>query len=234
VWHRRDPRIKATVPLDGSSWVLWWHELRRVRVPSLILGEEWDAQQDLNARQHAAFSGFPNLRVDVLPSRHDPSFTNVCQWLRLLGEVGWFLPETRDAYLSFLECDASYLISPAEAHRLVTKYMVAFLKVNLLGDPRYAPLLVPPLANERESNLGFVAAELPWLGIPREERDCCYGFFLHARSPGRARADKNPYAPCCNLEGGQCRTSAALRGGTAQPGLLPGPFRLTLTPGPRR
>lgn len=227
-----DPRIKAIVSLDGSSWVLLWHELHRVRVPSLFLGEEWDMQQDLNARPHAAFSGFPNLRVDVLRSAHLPSFTNICEWVRLMGELGWLLPETRDAYLSIAECDASYLINPAEAQRLITKYMVAFLKVNLVGDLRYAPLLVPPFANEREPNLGFVATELPWLGIPAEERDCCFGYFLHARSPERARADKNPWSPCCNLEGGQCRAAAARRGEAAQPSLLPGPFRSKLTPGP--
>jgi hypothetical protein len=96
-----------------------------------------------NARPHAAFSGFPNLRVDVLHSAHVPSFSGNCETARFLGQAGFFLPETVDALLSSWECDAPYLIAPAVAHGLITKYMVAFLKVNLVGDLRYAPLLVP-------------------------------------------------------------------------------------------
>jgi hypothetical protein len=191
-----DPRIKAIVTLDGSAWVLWWRELHRIHVPSLILGEDWDAVQVDNIRPHAAFSGFPNLRVDVLHSAHVPSFSGLCDTARLLGQVGFLLPETADLWRSSSECDAPYLIAPAVAHGLITKYMVAFLKVNLAGDLRYAPLLVPARANQREPNLGFVASELPKLGIPPDERECRFGYFPHARSRERLQTDKEYWVTC--------------------------------------
>ena len=191
-----DPRIKAIVELDGSAWVLWWRELHRVHVPSLILGQDWDRVQWDNARPHAAFSGFPNLRVDVLHSAHRPSFSGFCESARLLGQVGFLRPETVDQWLSSSECDAPYLIAPAVAHGLITKYMVAFLKVNLAGDLRYAPPLVPALANRREPDLGFVASEWPRLGIPPDERECRFGYFPQARSRERLQADKEYWVPC--------------------------------------
>jgi hypothetical protein len=191
-----DPRIKAIVELDGSAWVLWWRELQRVHVPSLILGEDWDTVQVDNIRPHAAFAGFPNLRVDVLHSAHVPTFTSKCDAMTLLGQLGFLRQETLDGLRSFNECDRPNLIAPAVAHGLITKYMVAFLKVSLEGDLRYAPLLVPAYANSREPNLGFVASELPKLGIPPEERDCRFGYFPHARSRERLAADKEYWVSC--------------------------------------
>jgi hypothetical protein len=192
-----DPRIKAIVDLDGAAWVLWWRELQRVRVPSLILGEDLDSIQGVdNIRPHAAFAGFPNLRVDVPHSAHVPTFTGNCDAMNLLGQVGFFRQETLDGQRSFFDCDRPNLIAPAVAHGLITKYMVTFLKVNLAGDLRYAPLLVPALANRREPDLGFVASELPKLGVPPEERDCRFGYFPYARSRERLQADKEYWVPC--------------------------------------
>ena len=101
-----------------------------------------------------------------------------------------------DAWRSSSECDAPYLIRPSVAHGLITKYMVAFLKVNLAGDLRYAPLLVPARANQHEPNLGFVASERPKLGVPPDERDCRFGYFPHARSRERLQTDKEYWVTC--------------------------------------
>jgi predicted dienelactone hydrolase len=191
-----DPRIKAIVDLDGSAWVLWWRELHRVHVPSLILGEDWDTVQVDNIRPHAAFSGFPNLRVDVLHSAHRPSFSGYCETTRFLGQLGFLRPETVDEWLASGECDVPQQIARDVAHGLITKYMVAFLKANLAGDARYAPLLVPAVANGQEPNLGFVASERPGLGVPREERDCTFGYFPQARSKERLQADKEYWVSC--------------------------------------
>jgi hypothetical protein len=156
-----------------------------------------------------------------------------CEATRVLGQVGFLLPETVALWLSSAECDAPYLIAPAVAHALISKYMVAFLKVTLSGDLRYAPLLVPVSANEREPDLGFVAAEFPRLGIPPEDRDCCFGYFPHARSLDRLRDDKNPWTnPCCVIEAAQCGAAQEALGPQALARPAPPPGARPLFPVP--
>ncbi len=192
-----DPRIKALVELDGSAWVLWWRELQRVHVPSLILGEDLDSVQGVdNIRPHAAFSGFPNLRVDVPHSAHRPSFSGYCEATLLLGQTGFLRPETVASRLGDWQCNDASLIARPVVHGLMTEYMVAFLKATLAGDLRYAPLLVPALANALEPDLGFVLSERPTLGVPADQRECRFGYFPYARSRERGIADKEYWVPC--------------------------------------
>ncbi len=107
--------------------------------------------------------------------------------------------------------------------------MVAFLKATLVGDLRYAPYLVPSLGNKREPGLGFVAAELPWLGIAPEDRDCCYGFFARARSLERYRESKNQLTMCCPAQTAETASAAATEacpdGFEGERLLLPGSLR---------
>ncbi len=88
-----DPRIRAIVPLDGSSQLLYFDELSRVVVPALGIGEEWsylaiDAGWEAwQARHHAAFSGKPAYRVDVFNSNHQ-SFSDMCESIHVLTDLG--------------------------------------------------------------------------------------------------------------------------------------------------
>ena len=121
--------------LDASNFLLRFEELELVTVPSLAMGRDPEtllAQRAnygaaLQARQHAAFRGSPNYRVDVIDSRHAASFTNVCEHTLAELAAGKITQATADATLPLFECYVSTAIAPAEAHRLVTAYFVSFL-----------------------------------------------------------------------------------------------------------
>ena len=130
-----DPRFAALVTLDASNFLLRFEELELVTAPSLAMGRDPEtllAQRAnygaaLQARQHAAFRGSPNYRVDVIDSRHGASFTNVCEHTLVELATGKITQATADATLALFECYVSTAIQPAEAHRLVTAYLVSFL-----------------------------------------------------------------------------------------------------------
>ena len=50
---------------DGSSQILWFHELAQVSVPAIVIGQPWENVGAWHAREHAAISAQPNYRVDV-------------------------------------------------------------------------------------------------------------------------------------------------------------------------
>ena len=130
-----DPRFAALVTLDASNFLLRFEELELVTVPSLAMGRDPEtlvAQRAnygaaFQARQHAAFRGSPNYRVDVIDSRHAASFTNVCEQTLVELAAGMITQAAADATLAVFECAASTAIAPAEGHRLVTAYLVSFL-----------------------------------------------------------------------------------------------------------
>lgn len=130
-----DPRFVALAVLDASNFLLRFEELELVNNPALSMGRDPDtlvAQRAtygaaLQARQHAAFRGLPNYRVDVLNSRHGASFTNICEHTRVELTAGKITQADADATLAAFECLDSNAIAPAEAHRLVTAYLISFL-----------------------------------------------------------------------------------------------------------
>ena len=89
-----DRRVKAVVALDGiSSQWLHWNELRKISVPSLIMGETYDAMTtnypglgDWNARPHAEIDRFDSYRVDVNGTNHG-SFSVMCDALTDLVQL---------------------------------------------------------------------------------------------------------------------------------------------------
>lgn len=127
-----DLRIGTIIPLDGSGWIMHFDELMRVHVPALGIGEEWSTLQAMDpgfeawqARQHAAYGGHPNYRVDVARAVHQ-SFSNFCEAFQVWYDYGItvFWDPDRDFY-NYL-CNPPVLPS-AEGHRLINKYVVAFL-----------------------------------------------------------------------------------------------------------
>jgi predicted dienelactone hydrolase len=69
-----DPRIRAIVTLDAGNPLLYFSELARIAVPSLSIGESVEAPgwtAFFPARQHAAMSGDPKYRVDVVGAVHN-------------------------------------------------------------------------------------------------------------------------------------------------------------------
>jgi predicted dienelactone hydrolase len=159
-----DPRIKSIIPLDGSNQALWFYELARIDVPVLAMGQEWSALEaqgfaDWQARQHAAFSGHPSYRVDVNNANHI-SFTAACT---LFGfPCAW----------------------DSETHRLVNKYMVAFLT-------KQQSILTPGHAINSEPDIEFFVTEKRNPHAIDDDYPGHFVYFMHQSGKATAKAEKD-------------------------------------------
>ncbi len=183
-----DPRIKVIVPLDGSNQILRFYELARITTPTLGIGQEWETAESWQARQHAAISGQPCYRVDLNNSVH-MTFSNICEAARLLGDKGILPPEVVQLWLQ-LYCTNT--IPSSDAHRLVTKYMIAFLKTHLVGETGYQQILTPGWAITREQDIEFFVTERINANATDEDWPCCYMYFPNQPGSEQERAEKDP------------------------------------------
>jgi predicted dienelactone hydrolase len=152
-----DPRIKAIVPLDGSSQLLHFDELQRITVPSMAIGEAWGSQmQDWQARQHAAISGPPSYRADIRNTVH-ASFAANCTAPRVLFLLGAIGEAQLKKNLSAPQCTTA--LPQMEVLRLAAKYAVAFLKTHLAGETGYQRVLTPGWALTQEADVEFFVTE---------------------------------------------------------------------------
>jgi predicted dienelactone hydrolase len=184
-----DPRFRAVLPVDPSSWALRWSELARITVPAISLNEEWGhlalvdpEESSLFARQHAAISGHPNYRVEVANADH-LSFTTNCTSQELLFAKGLTsLSQIQSARRRpWCSTDTPQL----EVSRLVAQYQVAFLKTELQRQTGYQQILTPGWALTVESLIEFFVTEGD--GNP-SGADCedCFRYFPH--QPGSEMA----------------------------------------------
>jgi len=159
-----DPRFKSIIPLDGSNQALWFYELARINVPVMSMGQEWSALEaqgsaDWQARQHAAFSGHPSYRVDVNNANHI-SFTAACT---LFGfPCAW----------------------DSETHRLVNKYMVAFLT-------KQQNILTPGHAINSEPDIEFFVTEKRNPHAIDDDYPGHFVYFMHQSGKATAKAEKD-------------------------------------------
>ena len=126
-----DSRIKAVVSLDGSDFVFFLHELNRITVPVLSIGQDWENYgyfpgfPGTRARLHAAtIQAHPSYRIDIHGATH-----------------------------------GAFAYSKSEIKRIITKYMIAFLKTNLSGEAEYQNILTPGHALTQESMVSFFVTE---------------------------------------------------------------------------
>ena len=157
-----DPRFRVLVGLDAANQELRFEELARVKVPVMGLGEEWDVLAidplmiGWQARQHAAFSGHPSYRVDVAGMNHF-SFSDTCDGLVIMDRYGLeTYMATNDEVRSWF-CEG--VNAPAEGRAIITRYMLAFLKSQLLGEKDYQRMLTPGWALTRETKVEFFETE---------------------------------------------------------------------------
>jgi predicted dienelactone hydrolase len=187
-----DPRIKAVVPLDGSSQLLHFAELERTTVPSIGIGEPFGAQmQDFQARQHAAISAQPNYRVDVRNTVHN-SFAMGCTVARVLNSMG--LMTATQLKNNLLQPQCATALPQVEVHRLAATYAVAFLKTYLVGEPGYQEILTPGWALTREENIEFFVTEKRG-GSVNEELPGFFTYFPHQPGSAHAQAQRDPVVP---------------------------------------
>ena len=189
-----DPRIKAIVPLDPSSYVLKYTEMERIEVPSMIIGQEYSAleaaqtgAETLLVRPHAAIQGDPNYRVDVSGAIHN-SFSSYCSYLHILRDKG-FLDDQLLETLKPYNCPPEPF-SAAEIENLTTQYMIAFLKIELVGERGYQEMLTADYALENEPLIEFFESEQ---GDPNTlDEDGYFNYFLHQPGSERGTALKDP------------------------------------------
>ena len=150
-----DDRIKVILPLDGSNQVMGFQELARITAPTIGIGRSWETVWDWQARQHAAIQGHPCYRVDLANSHH-VSFSDICALFPAAGDEGLEPPD-------FVEWIVQNFCEPfvpfPVAHQLVGKYMLAFLKTQLLGESGYQAMLTPGWALKNEPLLEFFVTE---------------------------------------------------------------------------
>jgi len=189
-----DPRIKAVVSIDGTSYALRYAELARIKIPSMVMGQEWNAldsvKQNLEtlvARPHAAIQGHPNYRVDVAYASHN-MFTSICEYMHVLYDKGIIDEASRDALLQ-VDCPQEP-VSQAEIENLTTQYMIAFLKTVLVGENGYKEMLTTDYALENEPFIEFFETEE---GNPGSlDEDGYFSYFMHQPGTERATALKDP------------------------------------------
>jgi predicted dienelactone hydrolase len=187
-----DPRIRAIVPLDGAHQFLKFSEMARISVPTMGIGETWEAIPALGlpsswqARLHAASQGHPNYRVDIIGTDHS-SFSNMCEALPVLQS---HLPDIDFSAQQDLFCSAP--LPAQEAKRLITKYMVAFLKTNLADEPGYQSILTPGYALKNESMIEFFETEKRNPQAIDKDWPNDFIYFTHQPGSEKAKALRDP------------------------------------------
>jgi predicted dienelactone hydrolase len=188
-----DPRVKAIALIDGSSQFFYYAEMARIKIPSMVMGQEWSTLESqkgnlecLLARPHAAIQGHPNFRVDIAHANHF-SFLNHCALMQALHDHGIVDDASLDAYLQ-QSCQPEP-VSPEEFSSLTTQYMIAFLKTVLVGEKGYKDMLTPGYALENEPFIEFFETEE---GSPDETvEEGYFGYFKHQADTERATALKD-------------------------------------------
>jgi hypothetical protein len=190
-----DPRIKAIVPLDPSSFNLPYADFARIKIPSMIIGREWGMlesgnanEESLLARPHAAIQGHPNYRVDIANYQH-MSFSSTCSAMNILRPLNG--DEVTDAMLK-VYCPAEPT-PPDETGNLVTRYMIAFLKTVLVGETGYQDMLTAGYALANEPYVEFFETEKDGRNLIDEAG--YFTYFMHQPGTERAKALKDPVFP---------------------------------------
>jgi predicted dienelactone hydrolase len=187
-----DTRIKAIVPLDPSNlYFLHYAEMARIKIPSMIIGREWNTLEPSNeeallARPHAAIQGHPNYRVDIANYQH-MSFSSACASFNVFRELNG--DEITDSQLK-LNCPKEPA-QPDEIGNLTTRYMIAFLKTVLVGGTGYKEMLTTDYAVKNEPFIEFFETEQ---GSPiSPDEDGYFSYFKHQLDTEQAKALKDPF-----------------------------------------
>jgi predicted dienelactone hydrolase len=195
-----DPRVGAIATLDGASQFLRYHELHRISVPSLIIGETVEHTASYNgslpsdldigrwiARPHAAINRTDSYRVDVTTANHT-SFSNFCDGLRIiLGSGATWAKSLFDTY-----CVAVDTYDPANdeaTHQIVTTYMLAFLNT-VFGREDDSGMLTAGYATQKQPSVEFFASETCGAALPDATS---YTYVTHAGQCQTAEQDPATY-----------------------------------------
>jgi predicted dienelactone hydrolase len=203
-----DERIKAVVAFSPASFILDWWELAQIRVPTIIINEEWSLLSAVGAdpaefaRPHAAIQGQPSYRVDLFGTNHN-SFCDSCEFVSLMKDdpdilklvsQGLLQPITDDD-IKFVCVGDKYTSTPSTvAMPVAKKYTVAFLKTVLAREPGYQDMLTPGWALKQRKPLVefFVTEKRNPNAVTDPEVGAYYLYFPHQSGSEQARGEKNP------------------------------------------
>jgi len=115
----RDPRYRIAVPMAGAAPA----QTTMMTIPSLSILSELDSYVN-NARIRAEYAAAsaPKIQVEILNAGHF-AFSDGC------------FPSP--------DCTPPVTLTQDEAHAVVQRWVLPFVRVYLAGDERYAPLLEP-------------------------------------------------------------------------------------------
>ena len=169
-----DPRVKAIMPIAGSSSQLTDAELASISVPQLLLVGTLDGLRGDTIRSFSLGGGAPYLyRVDVLGGNHT-HFANVCDIGNFLIGIGLGIgtwPSIGAGQLVQIYWDTC--VPPAfpveEATRIQNLFATAHFRRHLNGERYYDSYLAEAYARAREPDIDFVG------GVPvAEDSFLCY------------------------------------------------------------
>jgi len=168
-----DSRIRAIVSLDGTSSLMRYHELARISVPTILIGETVEhivsyndppfpsdsSQGQWMARAHAAIHRSDSYRVDVAFANH-MSFTSYCDGITVISSLG---VNTSGLGLdpNTWPCVASGTFDPKNnpaTRQIVTTYMLAFLNT-YFGREDDSWMLTSSYASQYQPNVEFFDSE---------------------------------------------------------------------------
>jgi predicted dienelactone hydrolase len=198
-----DDRIKAVVAFSPASFLLDWAELAQIRVPTIILNEEWDLLAatswigpDEHARAHAAIQGKPSYRADIFGTNHN-SFCDTCEFLSLMHDdpdIQNLMPVDDDD-IEFVCVGDQWTSTPSTvAMPIVNKYAVAFLKTVLAREQGYQDMLTPAWALKREPLVEFFVTEKRNPNAVKDDPGfgAYYLYFPHQPGSEQALGKKDP------------------------------------------
>jgi predicted dienelactone hydrolase len=168
----RDPRVRAIVPVSGTSNFFSDEELASIRIPALFLGGTADTSVPIDPNTTRPFGLMKSkklYRADIIGATHT-HFANICDIAQVLIDIN-VPPETWPAIGAgaLVEPYEQTCIPPAfpisEAVRIQNLYTVAFFRRHLLADLRYKSFLTVAYADASEPDVNFFVGGLPHCGL---------------------------------------------------------------------
>ncbi len=202
-----DSRIRAIVSLDGSSWGMRYHELARISVPSLIIGEtiahilryNWpnpnvdDSLWDV--RPHSAINRSDSYRIDISTADH-MSFSDWCDGLRVMYSLGVNVNVASPNFtLQTWPCVSQDTFDPKNnpaTRQITTTYMLAFLNT-YLGRENDAWMLTSDYAAQNQPLVEFFESEECDAPLPVDASLPSQDYYTYQPHPGEClTAEKDP------------------------------------------
>ena len=143
-----DPRVKAVVGEDPSTWALYYSQLENMNIPCLFLGStQWDGL--MSPRPFNANRG-EEYKVKIINSVHDSFANDDCNLEGVLLAQGINFP-----IANFDQCSTPGVALPSICSPIIYGYTTAWLKKVLDCDDTYAAYFDPCQVYPNENGLFY-------------------------------------------------------------------------------